>query len=94
MEHFANETYTEPESGTVLHAGDVVRMKSWGGFADATILGFDGNGNARVARPYLYASGVGTTCPTSLVGVEMWNIPCAHVIDHYTVMENDGRYKL
>lgn len=42
-------------------------------FAHAIILGFSENGTyAKVARPYVYASGVGTTCPTPLLGAEVY----------------------
>lgn len=51
-------------------AGDVVRLGDYP-FADAVILGFNDEGYARLARPYVYASSAGTTCATALTGVEM-----------------------
>ena len=51
------------------HAGDVVRVFD-GAFGDCTVLGFDDEDNALVHRPYAYASGVGTTGPTVLLGSE------------------------
>lgn len=51
-------------------AGDVVRLGDWS-FADAVILGFNNEGRALLARPYLYASGVGSTGPTAMTGVEL-----------------------
>lgn len=62
------------DGSTLLHfkAGDVVRMNDWiNGFADAVILGFDKDGNSKLARPYLYASSVGTTGPSALTGHEI-----------------------
>jgi hypothetical protein len=45
-----------------LKAGDVIRVWPPGtAFGDAVILGFDVDGNAKVSRPYVYASSVGTT---------------------------------
>jgi hypothetical protein len=51
-------------------AGDVVRLGDYA-FADATILGFNDDGYARLARPYVYATGTGSTCTTPLTGVEI-----------------------
>jgi hypothetical protein len=50
-------------------AGDVVRVFD-GPFGHAIVLGFDDEDNALVQRPYAYASGVGTTGPTVLLGSE------------------------
>lgn len=39
-------------------------------FPDHVVLGFDvKKGTVKLARPYLYASGTGTTAPTALTGV-------------------------
>ena len=51
------------------HAGDVVRCFD-GAFGDAVILGFDPGDSALVERPYAYASSVGTTGPSVLLGSE------------------------
>jgi hypothetical protein len=51
------------------HAGDVVRVFD-GPFGDAVVLGFDPGDDALVERPYAYASGVGTTGPSVLLGHE------------------------
>jgi hypothetical protein len=51
------------------HAGDVVRVFD-GAFGDGVVLGFNSEGDALVQRPYAYASGVGTTGPTGLLGSE------------------------
>ena len=101
---FAHEEWTEvlsrgakvTDKPRVLHAGDVVRMNDWSPYGDHTILGFDGEGPealAKVARPYLYASGVGTTGPTPLQGCEIYELPCKHVLEHFKVSANDGRFK-
>jgi hypothetical protein len=50
-------------------AGDVVRVFD-GAFSDAVVLGFDAKGDALVQRAYAYASCVGTTGPTVLLGSE------------------------
>ncbi len=60
---------TSAASGTVLSAGDVIRVFD-GPYGDGTILGFNDAGEAKVARPYAYASGVGTTGPRALLGHE------------------------
>jgi hypothetical protein len=51
-------------------AGDVVRLFEGGPFGDGVVLGFDDDDNALVQRPYAYASCVGTTGPTVLLGSE------------------------
>ena len=68
---FHNET--SDKSGTVLKAGDVIRVLD-GPFGDAVILGFDDEGSARMSRPYAYASNVGTTGPTPLLGTETYTL--------------------
>ena len=70
----SNTTY-HITSADGFHAGDVVRMKTWDGpFSDSVILGFttmiDGEQYTKLARPYAYASSVGTTGPVLLVGTE------------------------
>lgn len=54
----------------VFETGDVVRSATGYAFSDAVIAGFDNEGNARLLRPYLYASNVGTTGATGLTGFE------------------------
>jgi hypothetical protein len=61
--------HNETDVGTTLRAGDVLRVTS-GAFPDAVILGFADNGNVKCSRPYAYASSVGTTGPTVLLGAE------------------------
>lgn len=60
---------THAASGTVLAAGDIIRIFD-GPFGDSIILGFRNDGEAKVSRPYAYASSVGTTGPTVLLGAE------------------------
>lgn len=55
-------------------SGQVIRTFD-GPFGDATVLGFNDNGDMKVARPYVYVSGAGTTGPTPLTGVETFSIP-------------------
>lgn len=58
------------------HAGDVIRFGEWP-FADAVVLGFDDEDNALTERPYAYASSVGTTGPSVLLGSERGVYSCA-----------------
>lgn len=51
-------------------AGYVMRSATAYAFSDAVIAGFDNEGNARLLRPYLYATSVGTTGATGLTGFE------------------------
>ena len=51
------------------HAGDVARLFD-GPFGDAVVLGFDDEDNVLAGRPYAYASSVGTTGPSVLLGSE------------------------
>jgi len=52
-------------------------------FADAVILGFNVEGVVRISRPYVYASGVGTTGPTPLLGCETYDLPEAMLNDKH-----------
>lgn len=66
------ESYHLAEFGDFA-AGDTIRFGGGGPFADGLILGFNERGEARIARPYVFVSGVGTTGPTPLTGVEIVN---------------------
>ena len=59
--------------GYPIRVGDVLRVFD-GPFGDAVILGFDDDGNAKLARPYVYAHGAGTVGPTPLVGTEIYTV--------------------
>jgi len=48
-------------------------------FADAVILGSNGD-NVILARPYLYATSVGTTAPSALVGYEKFEVPVERLL--------------
>lgn len=57
--------------------GDMARNKNKDmlyPFSDHVILGFSEDGYAKVSRPYVYASGIGTTCPTPLLGCETYEL--------------------
>ena len=54
-----------------FHKGDVLRLFN-GPFSDGVILGFDESGSFKVARPYVYASEVGSA---PLIGTEMIEYP-------------------
>lgn len=91
----AELTYHRTETtveGRSYRAGDVVRLFD-GAFGDAVVLGFDGGGSyAKLARPYAYASSVGTTGPTVLVGTEI--IAMYHVRHFVTMRVEQGRLTL
>ena len=65
---YHHTTFTDSRGGN-WRAGDVIRLGDWP-FADAVVLGFDDEGYASLARPYVYTSGAGTTGPMPLTGVE------------------------
>lgn len=72
-------------------AGDVVRAHGNWAFPDAVIAGFDNKGNARLLRPYLYVSSVGTTGPVGLTGFETIDrVPPAMLAEHWTKV-GEGR---
>jgi hypothetical protein len=63
----------------MFRSGDVVTLPGPPQpFGDCTILGFrqddDGAYWASVARPYCFASGVGTTSPAPLMGCEIFEV--------------------
>lgn len=93
-ESHAETEWTEGE--VTLHSGDVVRMNAWDAFADSVILGFNDGGKptAKVSRPYVYASGVGTTGPVPLLGCETYELPVEHILKHYKVIDNDGHRRV
>jgi len=71
--HLTEATLTHPDgTKVVLQAGHVIRPFNGPGepFMDMIVLGFSEDGNAKVARPYCYVSGAGTTGPTVLTGHE------------------------
>lgn len=66
-------TWMRVQYGSEVHnfkAGYVMRSATAYAFSDAVIAGFDNEGNARLLRPYLYATSVGTTGATGLTGFE------------------------
>lgn len=73
-------------------AGDLIRLGNWP-FADAVILGFDDDGYAELHRPYIYASSVGTTGPSPLLGHERM-IFSTKSLKCYEHLENDGRRRV
>jgi hypothetical protein len=53
----------------LYRAGDVLRLFD-GPFGDGVVLGFNDEDHALIERPYAYASCVGTTGPSVLLGHE------------------------
>lgn len=50
-------------------------------FSDCVVLGVDlGRGTVKLARPFLYATLAGTACPSSLTGVEEWEVSLDRVL--------------
>jgi hypothetical protein len=73
--------YVDPTDGHehTLRAGHPVRVFAHGEpFGTAIILGFSKEGDAQLARPYAFASSMGTTCPTPLVWAEVYTITRNH----------------
>lgn len=88
----ASETF-HIESAHGRKAGDVIRAGS-GAFMDCVILGFNEAGDAKLGRPYAYASGVGTTGPTTLTAVETFIVYAASFaagLALYPVVEDGGK---
>lgn len=87
-------TVSEGKKETTFHAGDVVRSRLMDGnfsaFCDAVLLGFTEDGYAKLARPYVYASSVGTVGPTVLTGVETYIVPCKLLVECFEHVECDG----
>lgn len=82
------------EASGSWQAGDVARNKNkdmLSPFSDHVILGFSEDGQARVSRPYLYASGVGTTGPTPLLGCETYELSVNALTEYY---EKIGRGRI
>ena len=93
MEKSMHHTICKVDEKLTLHSGDVVRMNNWDEFSDNIILGFDEGDNtayAKVARPYAYVSGAGTTGPVALLGMEQYTLPVLHIRDHFKIVSNDG----
>jgi hypothetical protein len=72
-------------------AGDVVRSVTLYAFSDAVVAGFDNKGNARLLRPYLYASLVGTTSPNGLTGYEVIDRVTPESLSKYWLKVGEGR---
>lgn len=81
------ETEATAKNGKMVQVGDVWAMNDFGAFADVVILGLSKDGEALVSRPYLYASSVGTTCPTPLLGCETYSLPVEHIVQHFKLRD-------
>ena len=92
---FANTTL-RTDNGT-YRAGDVIRSSAGGNdpWSQCIILGFSdpkqhgGDVYVKLARPYAYASCVGTTVPGVLTGVEEFEIHSNKLV-HETVLTSSG----
>jgi hypothetical protein len=84
--------YHRTECGE-FRVGDVIRLKAdrgfRGAFSDMVILGFDEQGDALLARPYAYASGVGTQSPTPQTGVERVEHLGTKILEMYEVVSRE-----
>ncbi len=76
--------HREVSNSARWRAGDVVRLFD-GPFGDGVVLGFDEEDNVLVHRPYAYASNVGTTGPTVLLGSERIVYPS---LDRFVKLDN------
>lgn len=66
---------TPPRQDVTFKSGDVIRVLPEGSpYGNAVILGFAPDGECKLSRPYAYASGVGTTGPTVLLGAETYTM--------------------
>jgi hypothetical protein len=90
------------ESHADLLDGAVVRMLNEDGtaapFSDAVVLGPSGYESAtmapgfKLARPYVFASSTGTTCPTPLQGCEVFEVLVDRLQRHFVlVLDSKGR---
>lgn len=91
-DHFSKTTVTFKD-GTVRQAGQIVRTFD-GAFSDAVILGFTapdkyGGVYVKLARPYVYATGIGTTSPSVLTGIETYTASADNVL-RFPLVEGEG----
>lgn len=95
--HNTEATYKDK----TFHAGDVVRQHTPDTliFNNMTILGFSDEQKigdhepftgVLVARPYAFASCVGTTCPTALISFEKYTVELHRLYEFYTVVEEEN----
>lgn len=90
--HYGMTSYTGKPNGLIDEPGFTVRVGETfrifeGSYGTATVLGIaprDTHGDVyvRLARPYCYAAGSGTTAPTPLIGVEVFDITFARLAQH------------
>lgn len=78
--------------GHVYKSGDTLRHKRMSPeWSTHLILGFSET-EVKLARPYAYVSGAGTTGPTLLQGAEIYSLPFTH-LEHFEHLTQDGRFK-
>ena len=78
-----------------LKAGDALCLWREGAFGTSIILGFtspDEHGDVwiKLARPYAYASGVGTLCPGVLLAAEVIEITTTKLLTMWTIHTRTG----
>lgn len=66
--------YRDQDNAITYRAGDVMRDAAAYAFSDWVILGFSITGAVKVARPYAYVRGAGTTGPVVLTGCETMEV--------------------
>jgi hypothetical protein len=97
--HYANDKATIYNKDICIEeeicAGQVWRHSTIEAFGDHLVLGMsdkDRNGDVwvRLARPYAYASCVGTTGPTVLTGSETYDVSLKTLITRFTCVGGRG----
>lgn len=89
---FHHHTIHTVKGGYSYQAGDTLRHKTMAAeWSTHLILGFSET-EVKLARPYAYVSGSGTTGPTVLQGCETYSVPLSH-LDHFEHLSRDGRFR-
>ena len=97
---YSRETHTQLVDGKecMIAAGQVWRMRDHDAFNDCTVLGLgqlkpESTMWVKVARPYCYASCVGTTGPVPLTGVEVFSVSFEQIIKNWKCVRSTPDFK-
>jgi hypothetical protein len=92
---YSRQIFSDDKLDMSVEAGEVWRMKSEDAmdtFTSCTVLGIaegqHGNFWVRLARPYCFASGVGTTGPTALLGCEVFEVTTTQFFERFKRQSN------